>query len=194
MSRSRFIQAVVVRSLPALEKAEAVVEYAERLWEVLTRRGYGAPHEAKPRQRVDWHGRLSAEQQAAFGKFWLAYGHKKGRNEAAMAWYEIDPPAAEHEWIYASAAAEARAWRDHPPQGVIRIYPQGWLSGYRWRDQPRPEPADGRQMPVSKASPGVQKSNLLNEMAHLKTLQERLPNAAVAARIAAIEERIRELG
>jgi hypothetical protein len=142
MSKARFLQAFTVRWCPSPDKAETVISAGEQIWEILTRRGYGAPlQEPKPRERVDWHGRLDGAQQKAFGKFWMAYDHKKGRNEAAMVWGQINLPDDELEWIYASAAREAQLWRESPPQGQTRIYAQGWLSAFRWRDHPRPEPA-----------------------------------------------------
>jgi len=41
MSKKRFIQGVLIRSLPALDKVPEAVSYAEGLWEALSQHGYG---------------------------------------------------------------------------------------------------------------------------------------------------------
>lgn len=139
MSKARFVQAFTVRWCPSPDKAEAVITMGEDIWDILTRRGYGAPlQEPKARERVDYYGRLKGAEQQAFDAFWHAYDYKKGKNEAAMVWPQV--LVEEWPWAIASAGVEGRLWRENPPKGVTRIYAQGWLSAFRWRDHPRPIP------------------------------------------------------
>lgn len=191
MSKAQFIRAWVIRLAPALDRVEAAIEHGERIWEVLTRLGYGAPlAEPKRRARVDWYGRLSEAQRAAFDRFWRLYDHKKGKSEAAMVWGQIDPPEDELEWIYASAAREAKLWRENPPQGQTRIYAQGWLSGFRWRDHPRPDPLERGQEHGAAEPDAVRKSRLLNTLKQYKDLYSRAPNETLARQISELEAQI----
>jgi hypothetical protein len=190
MSKARFLQAFTVRWCPSPDKAEAVISAGEQIWEILTHRGYGTPLvEPKPRERADWYGRLSEAQQAAFGKFWLAYDHKKGRNEAAMVWPQV--PESEWDWVFASAAIEARLWREKPPQGVTRIYAQGWLSAFRWRDHPWSEPA----AVGGKASRGESRelSKAKAALASYQNMQRLRPSLETAAEIERLRCVIAEL-
>ena len=187
-TKRSFVQAVIISAKPALDRVHAGIDYAEKVWDELTRRGYGAPQADKaPRDRVDWFARLNPEQQTAFERFWKAYDCKKGRNDAAMVWGQLSLDADELPWILASARAESQQWRNAPPQGQTSIYPQGWLSGYRWRDHPRPGAGDE----AHKGPAGsVQKSARMGELAGLRRLYEHAPNEALARQIAELENAI----
>jgi len=187
-TKRSFIQSVLIRSLPKIESAHEAIGYGERLWDELSRRGYGGKQaDTIPRERADWYGRLGDSQRAAFDRFWKAYDYKHGRNEAAMVWGQIQPEPDEIPWIVSSARLESQNWRNSPPQGQTRIYAQGWLTGYRWRDHPPPGAADdARKGP----SGNVLLSALHGQLASLKRLHENAPNETLARQIADLESKL----
>ena len=132
MSRKRFVQAVIARSLPAPDKREAALAYALELWAWLTAKGYGDDKPAQPRVSDDWMVKLSARQQRWFSAFWLAFAYKKGKNEAAMRWYQLGELSdADYQQIIDAADKEAKRER---PQGQARKEAQGWLHAKRYLD------------------------------------------------------------
>lgn len=187
-TKRSFIQAIVVRALPPVDKLDSAIQHAERLWEGLTHRGYGAKTaDSKPRDRADWYGRLGADQREGFDRFWKAYDHKHGKNEAAMVWGQIAPEPVEIPWIIASARIESQNWRNSPPQGQARIYAQGWLTGYRWRDHPQPGAGDDAHKGPSRS---VNRSMIISSINALKQLYAQSQNETIAKQIKELEEKL----
>ncbi|BBL70350.1 hypothetical protein [Methylogaea oryzae] len=192
-TKRSFIQA---KFEPLRIKPEQWPEALERLeqgWDFLSAAGYGAAKPHEPRETgVDWYGRLSGAERAAFDRFWKAYGYKKGKNNAAMVWHrlgEID--AATAEIIIQAATAEKRQWgKEETRDGIARKWPQGWLSERRWEDH---EPSAD----TAKTAPGaaVKRANLVNEINGLKTLIASAKpgpgREAMEAKLAALEAQLR---
>jgi len=132
LTKREFVQRAAIRIFdPAAPDVDQAVDYAERLWQRLSERGYGAPREQGPRQNEDWYSRLTPEQQALFDRFWRAFNLKRGKQGAAMRWAQICPDAETAEHIIAAAEAEARR---KLPEGQQRKMAQGWLFERRWED------------------------------------------------------------
>uniref|UniRef100_UPI001C3F1C50 hypothetical protein n=1 Tax=Methylogaea oryzae TaxID=1295382 RepID=UPI001C3F1C50 len=156
-TKRSFIQA---KFEPLRIKPEQWPEALERLeqgWDFLSAAGYGAAKPHEPRETgVDWYGRLSGAERAAFDRFWKAYGYKKGKNNAAMVWHrlgEID--AATAEIIIQAATAEKRQWgKEETRDGIARKWPQaGYPSGVgritsRPPIPPKPRPAPPLNAPI----------------------------------------------
>lgn len=133
MSKARFIQSVIVRSLPPVEKVEAGVRYAEQVYDELTRLGYGAPKQRKQREQKDGYKALSEYQRTWFDKFWQAFGHKHGRDRAALAWAKLgEPSEADYQQIIDAATAESLRPRK-PTES--RKMAEGWINERRFEDQ-----------------------------------------------------------
>jgi hypothetical protein len=88
MSKRRFIQGVVVRSLPSMAKLPEAVKYAEELWEGLSALGYGS-ETREHRVSKDYITDLSERQRVWFLRFWKAFAYTKGKNGAAMRWAQL---------------------------------------------------------------------------------------------------------
>ncbi|MEW4983092.1 MAG: hypothetical protein AB1Y26_07655 [Cycloclasticus sp.] len=185
MSKKRFIQSASAILLfqtgekPCVDKA---VRYAEKLWEKLTEKGYGAStKEHRPRSSRDYYKLLSEHQRKAFNLFWNAFGHKHGRDGAAMRFGQLgELTSAEYKIIIEAAKKESLR---QLPYGQSRIMAQGWLEEKRYNDY---TPAQ-----KSKASSQVGKSNLRNEMASLNQLQSAAPSPTMAKRIKEIERKLK---
>lgn len=132
MSKKRFIQAIVIRSLPPLTKLAECIAYAEQTWDKLTQLGYGAETANQPRESKDWVAALTGVQAASFQTFWEAFAYKKGRNDAAMRWYQLGE-LSPHEYQVIIDAANKEALRALQP-GQVRKMAQGWLFERRWLD------------------------------------------------------------
>jgi hypothetical protein len=181
MSKKRFVQAVVARSLPHAEKLPEAVAYAERLWDGLNAHGYGDDKPATPRDSRDYYGGLSDRQRAWFDRFWKAFQLKKGRNGAAMRWVQLGNLAdVEYDHIVKAAAQEAA--KQLPP-GQARKEAQGWLFERRFDDYAPDETSQKRQ-----------KNNALrllqNELQHLLKLYDNGKNPALKPQIEQLERRI----
>jgi len=132
MRKSDFIQHILIRSLPALDKAAGAIEYAESLWQQLSQQGYGAPKQQAARDNKDHYQQMNTEQKKLFNAFWKAFNYKHDRNSAAMQWLALgDLTGQQSEQIIKAAAKEAsRAL----PYGQSRKMAQGWLSERRFND------------------------------------------------------------
>lgn len=85
--------------------------------------------------------KLCGKRFQSFCLFWEAFAYKKGKREAADAWYEI--PSLTNglvEQILKSAADEAAGRKKLIESGKTPKMAQGWISGYRWEDQTDVEP------------------------------------------------------
>jgi hypothetical protein len=183
MSKRRFIQAVVARSLPQHGKLADAVAYAENLWDGLTQMGYGEQAAAHPRESRDYYDELSPRQQAQFRAFWNAFGLKKGRNGAAMRWGQLGE-LSDDDARRIIDAAKKEAQKQLPP-GQARKEAQGWLFERRWLDH-SPEPvAHGQQQ-------NHVLQRLIAELEHVKRLNDQAPNAGLLTQIQKLEKAIED--
>jgi hypothetical protein len=114
MTKREFVQRAAIRFLDPMEPdVDRAIRWAERLWQRLTERGYGAAQEKGPRDHIDWIARLSEQQRAA------------------MRWSQINPDETTARHIIEAAAAEAKR---QLPDGQSRKMAEGWLSERRWED------------------------------------------------------------
>lgn len=81
--------------------------------------------------------KLNGKRFKSFMEFWEVFEYKKGKREAADAWYDI-PTLTESLVgnIIQSAKAEAYHRKELIAKGKTPKMAQGWISGYRWEDQP----------------------------------------------------------
>lgn len=181
-NKKRFIQAVIARSLPTVDKRQAALDYAEELWAWLTQNGYGDTLKGiddKPREGKNWYADLTERQRRWFDAFWLAFNYKKGRNEAAMRWAQLgDKTDAEYQQIIDAADKEAKRER---PKDQARKEAQGWLHALRYLD-------------YTPTKTGVNNENnhvlqrLHNELIGLKRLYEAGKDPAVREQVKKLEQ------
>jgi hypothetical protein len=192
MSKKRFIQTVIARSLPSPDKRQAALDYAESLWTWLTQKGYGDDKPSQPRQGQDYYRALSPEQSCWFDKFWSVYNHKQGRNEAAMRWGQMmdcsgDQPVAPTDKFYQRVIeAAGKEAMKALPQGQVRKMAQGWLFEQRYNDYvPTQKPKQNRSLVLNQ---------LNNDLAALKALHDSSPNYALLVQIQQKEQAIKAAG
>jgi hypothetical protein len=183
MSKKRFIQAVVIRSLPELPKLPAAIKYAEDLWEALTRHGYGQPVESKPQAGKDWYRELSERQRKWFSAFWLAFGYKQGRNEAAMRWHQLGD-LTDEQYQQIVDAARKEAGKQLAP-GQVRKMAQGWLFEKRYMDYAPDER-------VKQNEKNHVLTHLMNQLNGIKQLHAASGDEALLAQINKLEDQIRQ--
>jgi len=182
MSKKRFVQAVVIRSLPELPKLSAAINYAEGLWDGLTQHGYGAD-KGQPNENKDWYQALTSQQKKWFTGFWNAFNYKNNRNGAAMRWAQLGE-LTDNEYKIIIEAAKKEAVKQLPT-GQARKMAQGWLHEKRYQDyQP------------SKQTKSVEKKHVLmrlnNELKAIKKLYEASKSAALLKQIEKLEQAIRD--
>jgi len=89
--------------------------------------------------------KLNGKRWDTFQLFWQAFDYKKGKREAADAWYDIPTLSTTLvEKIIKAAKKEARARPQLKANGKTPKMAQGWISGYRWEDEATPEKQDGK--------------------------------------------------
>jgi hypothetical protein len=185
--KRRFIQAFVIRHCREAGHADGIITVGEQIWEILTRRGYGAPDPTGPREGKDWYGLLSERQRLAFDAFWRAFGLKKGRNNAAMRWHQLgELTEAEYGRLIAAASAEAAR---ELPQGQARKWAEGWLQERRWEDHAIAGVAKTAVERVESAQLGRLRESL-RSFQHMQGLR---PTSERERQIADIKARIAEL-
>lgn len=183
MSKKRFVQSVVIRSLPEPGKLTQAIAYAEQLWDGLTQHGYGADKQ-EPRDSKDWYASLNDRQRRWFGKFWNAFGYKHGRNGAAMRWHQLGELSDEqYQQIVDAAGKEAN--KQLPP-GQARKMAQGWLQEKRHLDY---APDRG----VKKREKSQELTRLSAELNGLKRLYETSRDEALLKQIDKLEQAIRDV-
>lgn len=182
MSKKRFIHAVMARSLPTPDKRQACLDYALDLYEWLTGKGYGDDKPSQPRDGKDWYIKLDARQKRWFDGFWLAFGLRQGRNEAAMRWSQLGNLSdAEYQQIIDAAAKEAKR---ELPQGQARKMAQGWLHEKRYLDfTPTKTAAKSMQNQVL--------TLLINNLNGVKRLYETSKDEALLPQIAKLEAAVK---
>ncbi len=179
MSKKRFIEAVIIRTLPNIDKLDAAIDYAEALYQALSRRGYGE-NKSQPNPEQDWYAKLSARQKRGFDRFWQAFGMKKGKNGAAMRWYQLgEKTDAQYQPIIDAAKKEAE---QALPPGQARKMAQGWLQEKRYLDD---------QANKQNPNPNKQEINRLKtELNGLQQLYEHSKNEQFLKQIQQIEQAI----
>lgn len=175
MSKKRFIQAVIARSLPRGEQRETALAYAENLWGWLSSKGYGdAATDPTPRESKDWEAELNRKQAHYFEQFWEAFSYKKGRNEAVMRWLQLGD-LTDEQYQHIINAAKKEADRPLPP-GQVRKMAQGWLNAQRWTDYRPSKKAEQNAQAVAL-------NKLKGDLEHLKRLHAASQNPALLAEI-----------
>lgn len=152
MNKKDFIQRCVANSiLHTNASGDDIITRAERYWDRLDKRGYGNSKSYEPRATgKNWYKELSAYQKEWFDKFWIAYNLKRGKDGAAMRWFQLgEPSQVEYEKIVNAAKLEAENRPALMAQNVTPMMAQGWLSNRRYADHIEPE--------GSKINPEVQK-------------------------------------
>jgi len=184
MSKKRFIQAVIARCLPSPDKRQAALDYAEDLWDWLTKTGYGADQPATPRETKRWSDEFTHRQALAFKAFWEAFAYKKGSNRAAMRWVQLGE-LSKDEYQAIIDAAKQEAQRPLPP-GQVRKMAEGWLFERRWEDHARPQADPSRQL-------ALELNRLMNELAGLNSLYNTSKEPALKGQIKRLEQQIQTM-
>jgi len=183
MSKKRFVQQVMIRSLPATDKIPEAIGYAESLWDALSAAGYGEAATAKPSETKDWYQGLSPSQKKYFNLFWLAFKYKHGKAGAAMRWAQLGE-LEEADYKNIVKAAEAEALRQLP-QGQSRMMAQGWLSERRYQDYQAPQASKKKRQ-------NSEINTLIGELNGIKILYNQSGTEALAQQIAKLEEAIHD--
>ncbi len=183
MSKKRFVQSVIARSLPTVDKRAAALAYAEDLWQWLTNVGYGDDKPHEPRGGKDWYRELSDRQRRWFDGFWVAFAHKKGRENAAMRWSQLGGLSdADYQQIIDAASAEAK--RELAP-GQVRKMAEGWLYEKRYLDfTPTKTVVNNEKNLVI--------NRLTNQLLGIKKLHEQSKDEALLPQIAKLERAVAE--
>lgn len=186
MQKKDFMQRAAIQFMPHVNfKIGEAIRYGERLWELLTERGYGAPDPTGPRETINWYKKLTAYQREWFDRFWKAFNHKHARNQAAMSWQKLgELTKAEYQQIVSAAGEEARRPRD---AGATRKMAQGWLSERRWEDITE---TPGEKSGNDKAA---DLRELSGELAALKRLNKANPNDTQEKQIKQIQAKFEAL-
>jgi len=183
MSKRRFVQSVIARSLPAHNKREAALAYAEGLWDWLTERGYGDTKPSQPRQGVDYYRALDKRQAHWFDKFWAVYNHKQDRNGAAMRWGQLGEKPDEF-YQFVIDAARKEAGKALQP-GQVRKMAQGWLHEQRYNDH---QPTTASKA----AQKGQLMQQLVSQLNGVKSLYAAGGDEALLREIEKLEQKIKE--
>lgn len=80
--------------------------------------------------------KLTGKRLESFNRFWEAFNLKKGKADAAEAWYRI-PQLTDKlvEKIVRAAEIEAKRRPDIIAKGRTPKWAQGWITGRRWEDE-----------------------------------------------------------
>ncbi len=179
MNKKHFIQHVIIRSLPALDKLNDSVRYAEQLWQQLTEAGYGAAKQAKPRESVDYYKQMNSNERSWFDQFWNAFNHKHDRNSAAMQWLNMNKSAGECGQIIEAAKKEAQRPLSH---GQVRKMAQGWLADFRYLDN-QPAAVDQHKIKVRQ---------IKHDLQGLQRLHDLSPSTELKRQMNALHQKLRD--
>jgi hypothetical protein len=183
MSKKRFIQGIIIRSLPEIEKLPQAINYGESLWDGLSEKGYGADKPHQPRENKDWYKALSERQRRWFNGFWAAFNYKRDRNEAATRWAQLgEMTDAEYQFIIDAAKKESLK---QLPQGIARKRAPGWLHSRRYDDY----------QPTKKSKNAVKSHVLIglnNQLNAIKKLYKSSKDQALLPQIQKLEQAIRD--
>ncbi len=183
MSKKRFIQAVIIRSLPEMKKLASAIHYAEFLWDGLNQHGYGADKKENSEHK-DWYEAMSLQQKKSFNQFWQAFQYKQGRNGAAMRWYQLGAMNPQQTQIIINAATKEA--QKNLADGQARKMAQGWLHEKRYQDT---QPSQTNQ----KDKKRQHYIRLNNELKGLKSLYEASGDEALLTQIERLEKAVRDV-
>lgn len=182
MSKKRFVQHIIIRSLPELNKLAQAINYAESLWDGLSQHGYAAD-KSEAHDGKDHYQALTPTQKKAFIGFWNAFNYKQNRNGAAMRWAQLGELTADDYKIIIEAAKK-EAQKQLPP-GQARKMAQGWLHEKRYHDYQ-----------ATQKSKGAEKNHILNrlniELNGIKTLYQASKDGALLQQIEKLEQAIKD--
>ncbi len=91
---------------------------------------------------------LTGEQLLWFEEFWTIFDFRKGRAEAADAWLDLKVTPDALPKILEGARREASTRTRPGERGPSPKWPQGWLSGRRWEDEPSPGSSSDKRSPM----------------------------------------------
>ncbi|QBQ53392.1 helix-turn-helix domain-containing protein [Nitrosococcus wardiae] len=81
--------------------------------------------------------RLQGQALRRFERFWQVFDYRRGKAEAADAWWKLEPMSPElFKAIIAGAEREASERPGKQAKGLTPKMAPGWLSGRRWEDAP----------------------------------------------------------
>lgn len=181
MTKAHFIQQIIIRTCPGVDKIQPAIAHGEWLWEELTKAGYGDKAPAQPREiKADYYSQLTGLQKTCFDKFWAAFNYKTGKQRAALRWLQLgELDSNGYQKIIAAAQKEAQ--RDFKDQA--RKHAEGWLSERRWQDfDQAPGQADQREQ-----------LKLISELNGLKQLYASSKSESLQASITQKEAQLRAL-
>jgi len=182
MSKKRFIQAVIIRSLPELSKIAQAIKYAEGLYDSLGHHGYGAD-KSIPNEGKDYYDELTPRQRQWFTGFWQAFNYKQNRNGAAMRWAQLGELSDDDYKIIIEAAKKEGI--KQLAQGQARKMAQGWLHEKRYNDYQA-------QNQNKKAQKNHVLNHLNNELNAIKKLYESSKDEALLKQIENLEQAMRD--
>ena len=132
MNKKDFIQRTLIRRSPLEADIDASIDYAEKVWHSMCKRGYGAIERQSERDVVDYYKKLTVFQKEHFDNFWLAFGYKEGKQGAAQSFLKLGE-LSEPEYLHITKAAKAENSKPRD-QNSTRKMAQGWLSLRRFDD------------------------------------------------------------
>lgn len=181
MNKAQFIQHLIIRSCPAVDKIQPAIAYGESVWDELTKAGYGDKKPTEARElKQDAYAGLNPAQKQSFDKFWTVFNYKVGKNRAALRWMQLgDLSREQYQKIISAARSEAN--RDFKDQA--RKHAEGWLNDQRWQDyEPNADQPDNREF-----------IRINSELIGIKQLYNQTKDPALEAAIKKLEEKLRAL-
>jgi hypothetical protein len=160
------------------------MRWAERAWDALSERGYGARQATAPRESIDWVARLSDVQRPLFDEFFRTFNRKgDSKSRSAMRWGQLDPAPELARAIIAAAAQEATLPRR---DDEVRKMSEGWLFERRW---------EGYAKPTAKVQDqhAARLRELRGELSALKQLAAHDKSGTLSGKLTALESEIAAL-
>jgi len=184
MNKAQFIQHLIVRTCPAMDKFPAAIAHGEALWDRLTEAGYGDKKPAEPRDiKADYYSLLKPREADWFDRFWLAFNNKVGKQRAALRWAQLSERQALTDEQYQGIVMAAKKEGERDFKGSVRKHAEGWLSDRRYDDS---KPVRGAVK--NQALAGIYTLN--NELLSLQKLYEASKNEALLPQIDKLKARI----
>ncbi len=135
MNKAQFIQHLVIRACPAVDRMPGAIAHGEALWEYLTEAGYGDKKPAEPRDvKDDYYSQLTPREADWFDRFWLAYNYKVSKQKAALRWAQLSKQQAFTDEQYRAIVLAAKKEGERDFKNTARKHPDGWLSDRRYDD------------------------------------------------------------
>ncbi len=183
MNKAQFIQQIVIRACPGLDRLPAAIAHGEQLWQGLTQAGYGDKKPSEPRDiKEEYYNLLSDRQKAWFDRFWAAFKLNCSKQRAAMRWLQLgDLSDTQYQTIVNAAKKEAE--RDHG--GATRKHAEGWLNDKRWTDYVPTQAVQSQQQ-------GNEINRLVADLNGVKRLYDQSKDEALLPQITKLENAIRD--